>query len=122
MVALGDCLRTGVGSRIDAEEAFACYKRAADLGDAAGMFACGDCFRQGVGVRQDTHAAFDWYRKAASRDFPQAVLACRHMLEMRSHEELEAELRPWITDFSQYTKVRTIAHGTYGVVKLMQDP
>ena len=47
------------------ENALACYRRAADMGDSEAMVYLGHLYNWGRGIRQDDHEALKWYRKAA---------------------------------------------------------
>jgi hypothetical protein len=121
IVALGDCWRLGQGTRMNPVRAAALYKQAADLGDPAGMFSLGNAYHYGHGVDANQQMARELYRQAAARNYPDAVLAYRHMQEIRSREELERDLADWIVDFSRFTKLKKIGSGTYGSVKLMEN-
>jgi TPR repeat protein len=121
MVALGDCFRLGHGVKTDGKAAYATYRKAAELGDAAAIFSCGNCHRHGIGATPDLERARQCYRVAAARHHPEAMLAYRHSLEIRSREALERDLAEWIMDFSKFKKVRSLGRGTYGNVTLMKN-
>ena len=50
----------------------ACYRLAADQGDAYAQFALGVLYNNGRGVPQDYAEALKWYRKAADQGFAAA--------------------------------------------------
>ena len=49
----------------DPHDAIRWYRRASELGDAAGMNALGAAYAGGKGVAKDETEAVNWYRKAA---------------------------------------------------------
>lgn len=57
------------------EEALEWYQRAADKGDATGMYLLGRHYEEGKGVKQDTKQAISWYRKAAKQHNTRAMNA-----------------------------------------------
>lgn len=54
-------------------EGVACFKRAAELGDANGNYNLGMCLSRGTGVACDAAAAFACFRKAAEKGHTEAI-------------------------------------------------
>ena len=67
LVELGRCYEKGIGTRKDLTEAFACYKEAAEEGDAKGQFRLGVFYNLGFSVPIDYKKAFYWYTKSAEQ-------------------------------------------------------
>lgn len=52
-VYLGTCLEHGLGVSVDPVLAFSCYRNAAVVGDASGLYYCAKCYQTGFGVQKD---------------------------------------------------------------------
>ena len=65
MVDIGLMYANGVGVQTDLSRAAMWYKRAADLGNSAGMLNLGWLYEYGKGVETDATKAAMWYRRAA---------------------------------------------------------
>lgn len=50
-----------------------CFQKAADQGDANGLYNLGMCYWRGLGVAQDDQKAFDCLRAAAEKGHPEAI-------------------------------------------------
>ena len=62
---LGNCYFDGVGQICEMRgEAFKCYQKAAEKGDAKAMFNLARCYQRGWGTRPDKVAAKEWAEKA----------------------------------------------------------
>lgn len=61
----------GEGTHSDRMEGYKWYRKAADLGNPAGMLTTGDYYNSG-GEREDPVEAARWYRKAADRGYKEA--------------------------------------------------
>lgn len=62
---LGNCYFDGVGQICEMHgEAFKCYQKAAEKGDAKAMFNLARCYQRGWGTRPDKVAAKEWAEKA----------------------------------------------------------
>ena len=64
---LGVCYERGVGVKVNLQQAFEWYMKAAVLGDVYGCFNVGECYYHGKGVEQSEEQAFLWYMKAAEK-------------------------------------------------------
>jgi TPR repeat protein len=53
--------------RGDFDEAFSCFSKAAEQGNASSQFALGSLYFQGKGVAADRAKSAEWYRKAADQ-------------------------------------------------------
>ncbi|RUP44836.1 hypothetical protein BC936DRAFT_148955 [Jimgerdemannia flammicorona] len=76
MLMLGHC-HIAIGD--DPVEAFQCFKRSGDCGDARGQFALAWCFDTRYGTRQDPAFAFKWYRASAAGGRLEAVAELRKL-------------------------------------------
>jgi TPR repeat protein len=83
MIRLGICYAQGTGVPKDEAEAVQWCRKAADLGNALGMYNLGVCYYNGIGVPKDEAEAIKWYRKAADLDVAEAkeILAKIHSKE-----------------------------------------
>ena len=63
--------RDGSGVSRDYAQAFAWFRKSADLGNATAQNNLGVMYRDGSGVSQDYAQALEWYRKAADQGRPQ---------------------------------------------------
>ena len=79
MVHVG--LTYDIGQRVakDQAESLRWYRKAADLGDANGMWFVGMAYRFGNGVAKDQTEAASWYRKAAERGNTTAMAGLAEM-------------------------------------------
>ncbi len=59
----------------DAAGAFACYRKAFELGDTESAYNVGVCYGRGYGVAQDLDKAFEYYLAAAEAGHPKAQFA-----------------------------------------------
>jgi TPR repeat protein len=66
------------GVAVDLEEAVVWFRRAADLGDAMGLFYLGSSLYYGNGVAQDIGAALPLLERAAAQNYPDAIGAMAH--------------------------------------------
>lgn len=55
------------------------YRKAADAGDAAGMFNLGIMYEDGRGMPRDDAQALSWFRKAADAGNQNAVQALKRL-------------------------------------------
>ena len=62
---LGDCYSHGTGVTKDLEQAFECYREAAEQGLAQAQYNIGLCYKNGNGVEKNPEMTAMWYRKAA---------------------------------------------------------
>jgi tetratricopeptide (TPR) repeat protein len=68
LVELGNRYSFGEGVKVDHQEAYRCYRRAAEAGDADGMINLAAAFRLGEGVGQDVENAIVWLERAMNDD------------------------------------------------------
>ena len=54
-------------------ECFGCFKKAADQGDANGLYNLGMCYLSGYGCKQDKDLAFKYFRTSADLGHPEAI-------------------------------------------------
>ena len=52
---------------------FGCFKRAADMGDANGLYNLGMCYLRGYGCKEDQSLAFKFLRASAEKGHPEAI-------------------------------------------------
>jgi len=64
---LGRCYEHGWGVVANLPQAFACYRQAAEQGDAWAMFNLADCYRKGIGCQKDLPRAHTFYERAANK-------------------------------------------------------
>ena len=102
MRILGICYQEGRGVELSPRKAAWWFRRAADNGDAWGMYYLGECFENGVGEQKDADEAYLWYCQAVMAEpederlyqsvqnkiFDPNLKACRESLL----EEIEKEL------------------------------
>lgn len=74
---------------IDMVQAVALYRRAADGGLAAAMYALGRAYDKGRGVAHDAREAVQWYRRAADQSHPAAMASLGTMYEFGEGVELD---------------------------------
>ena len=53
------------GTPVNKEEAFNCWKKAAEMGHAPSQHRLAYCYHFGEGVAQDLEKAIEWWRKSA---------------------------------------------------------
>jgi len=70
---VGRCLENGWGTAPDAQRAFACYARAAQLGDDWAQYNLGHMYLDGNGVTRDPALAMHWYAKASAQGHARAM-------------------------------------------------
>ncbi len=70
------------GIEFDPVQAFACYLKAAGLGNLDASNNLGVCYQNGVGCVRDLRAAFEKYREAAERGHAVAISNCGYMKEL----------------------------------------
>ena len=118
------------------------YRKAADLGDALGMYNLGVCYEHGNGVPKDGAEAAKWYRKAADlgdatamralgvcyyngtgvpKDEAEAVKWCRKAADLGNAEskEILAKIHSK-EDKGQDFKWRYILYGICGLFGLIE--
>lgn len=66
------------GVAVDFEKAVTWFRRAADLGDAMGLFYLGSSLYYGNGIAQDFDAALPLLERAAAQNYPDAIGAMGH--------------------------------------------
>lgn len=71
--AIGEMLRTGMGTRRNREEALVWYRRSAEQGHAAAQCNLGTSLFNGWGAEPDPQAAIDWWLQAALNDNAHAM-------------------------------------------------
>ena len=71
-LALGWVYAQGKGTEQNLQESFAWAKKAAEAGNADGMYRVGKKLAQGVGIKKDEEAGLRWIQKAAEKGFPGA--------------------------------------------------
>ncbi|GES93543.1 kinase-like domain-containing protein [Rhizophagus clarus] len=62
---LGEFSYFGIGTDINKKKAFELFQKAADLGNALGMYNLGDCYLNGIETDIDKKKAFELFQKAA---------------------------------------------------------
>ncbi len=76
-IVLTNTLRTFDGNTNEVSktmvECFQCFKRAADEGDANGLYNLGMCFLNGYGCKQDKNLAYQAFRTSAEKNHPEAI-------------------------------------------------
>ena len=76
-MTLTDALRNPNMDTNDVErvmvECFGCFKKAADQGDANGLYNLGMCYLSGYGCKQDKDLAFKCFRTSADTGHPEAI-------------------------------------------------
>ncbi len=81
MLALGEALEYGWGTKMDQKEAFHWYQRSAEAGNTTAMKNVGNFYRTGRGgVAADAKQAADWYRKCADAGDPKGMVNFGQML------------------------------------------
>jgi len=79
---LGELCESGRGVDRDYVQAFAWYRKAADLGNAAAQINIGRLYEEGLGVQRDPDQAATWYMKAAERGDQEAKLALNRLQQI----------------------------------------
>jgi TPR repeat protein len=76
-ITLTDALRNPSMDTNDVErvlvKCFGIFKKAADAGDANGLYNLGMCHLRGLGTPQDDQSAFNCFRSAAEKEHPEAI-------------------------------------------------
>jgi uncharacterized protein len=67
LVLHGEALAAGIDAEPDADEAFARFGRAVDLGSADAQYLVGECYTDGAGCPRDRQKAFDYHQRAAEQ-------------------------------------------------------
>lgn len=55
----------GIDEEYNESEAYECYKKAAECGNAEAMYRIGVYYENGIGVAKNVLKAYEWYKKAA---------------------------------------------------------
>ncbi len=98
LIALADMHLRGAGGPRDHEAGRQLYERAANRGDARGMFALGAMYGGGHDIATDRARALACYRAAAERGHPMACLMLGRYLARGIATEIDLdEARRWLT-------------------------
>ena len=73
MYNIGDAYENGYGVEKDEEQAFAWYRKSAELGDKWGMFGAGRLLYYGIGTTPNQEEGRRWINKAAKAGLPEAI-------------------------------------------------
>lgn len=77
----GEFYEFGRGTDRDEARAAELYRKAAELGDTAGMYNLGRCYEEGIGVEKDLGRAIEWYEAASNEGDEQAFDALDRLRE-----------------------------------------
>ena len=69
------------GTPVNNEEAFNCWKKAAEMGHANAQHSLALCYLTGKGVAKDDVEAVKWFRKAAQQGYEPAIDALKELDE-----------------------------------------
>lgn len=91
LIFTGEMYRYGVGTEKDEKKAFACYEKAAALGDADGIVKVGRAYLNGIGVSVDYQKSMSFFESAASRNNPEAMVLIAYQYENGKGTALDYE-------------------------------
>jgi hypothetical protein len=76
-ITLTEAMQSGNSDTNEVEKAmvksFGCFKKAADMGDANGLYNLGMCYLRGYGCQSDQALAYKCFRKSADAGHPEAI-------------------------------------------------
>jgi TPR repeat protein len=116
-------LQGGIGVESDPQEAFNWWKKAAELGEPAGMWHLAWCYQYGQHVEQDNDAALDWYLRAADAGSGEAMYQLG-MAFMGGHDMVPtdvAEGRRWLARAAEGGFPKAVVHLREAIQSTPQD-
>lgn len=78
---LGLMYKNGYGTQVQLEQAFQCFKLAAEHQIPNAMFMLANAYQFGEGVSIDLKQALHWYQSAADMELPEAIQELAHLYQ-----------------------------------------